>query len=209
MRSFDVLDSYDIVFWDFDGVIKKSNQVKIDAFRKLFKDSKRVDDIIKHHIKNQGVSRFEKIPLYLAMSGYEVTKENINYYQKLFSDSLVDEVIASDWVEGILVTLEKLSSKKKFIVTGTPEDEMNIILQRLEIAHFFENIYGAPKKKTDVICRALKNLKMEKRSIMVGDSTEDLISARNNRIDFMLIKNNFNRHIQDNECDYVYSNFRE
>ena len=27
-----------IIFWDFDGVIKKSNQVKNDAFLNLFED---------------------------------------------------------------------------------------------------------------------------------------------------------------------------
>ena len=32
-----ILDKYEMVFWDFDGVIKESVSVKTDAFEELFK----------------------------------------------------------------------------------------------------------------------------------------------------------------------------
>ena len=34
----ELIFSSKIIFWDFDGVIKKSNQVKNDAFFNLFED---------------------------------------------------------------------------------------------------------------------------------------------------------------------------
>ena len=57
-----------IIFWDFDGVIKDSVQIKSKAFGNLFAQfgniiSKRV---IEHHESNGGMSRFEKIPIYLG-----------------------------------------------------------------------------------------------------------------------------------------------
>ena len=62
-----ILDKYEMVFWDFDGVIKESVSVKTDAFEELFKP---YGDIVRnkvknHHIENAGMSRFNKIPLYL------------------------------------------------------------------------------------------------------------------------------------------------
>ena len=59
-----------VVFWDFDGVIKDSVDIKSIAFEKLFsiygtKISKKVRA---HHEKNAGVSRFDKIPLYMSWS---------------------------------------------------------------------------------------------------------------------------------------------
>ena len=55
------------VFLDFDGVIKDSVGGKSDAFEKLFLPfgtgiSKKVR---LHHEDNEGVSRFDKLPLYL------------------------------------------------------------------------------------------------------------------------------------------------
>ena len=63
----ELIFSSKIIFWDFDGVIKKSNQVKNDAFFNLFEDIKKEqrEYILNHHINNQGLSRFKKIPYYM------------------------------------------------------------------------------------------------------------------------------------------------
>ena len=51
-----------IIFWDFDGVIKKSNQVKNDAFFNLFEDitKEQKEYILSHHINNQGYQDLKK-----------------------------------------------------------------------------------------------------------------------------------------------------
>ena len=64
-----ILDKYEMVFWDFDGVIKESVSVKTDAFEELFKP---YGDIVRkkvknHHIENAGMSRFNKIPFIFKM----------------------------------------------------------------------------------------------------------------------------------------------
>ena len=76
LTIFEVLKDKNI-FIDFDGVIKESLDIKADAFESLF--SKFGNDISqkirKHHDKNSGISRFEKIPLYLEWAGMDASKE--------------------------------------------------------------------------------------------------------------------------------------
>ena len=61
------LNSYKLLFWDFDGVIKESLEIKREAFANIFQgiDEKTKLKIKNHHDKNGGMSRYEKIPLYL------------------------------------------------------------------------------------------------------------------------------------------------
>ena len=55
-----LLSEASIVFWDFDGVIKESVEVKSLAFQKLFLEFERdaVEAIGEHHENNSGLSRF-------------------------------------------------------------------------------------------------------------------------------------------------------
>ena len=66
-------DKYDLIFWDFDGVIKESVSVKTDAYLELFRPygSDVCKQVKNHHLANGGMSRFDKIPLYLKWADLE------------------------------------------------------------------------------------------------------------------------------------------
>ena len=195
MSAISVLKQFDVIFWDFDGVIKKSNQIKIDALADVFSDSNNLENIIQHHIENQGVSRFEKIPLYLKMSNKTSSQKKIKEYLSMFSKNLIRSVVCSDWVEGAKMAINVLNDKNNIIVTGTPEDEIVVILKELKIDQNFSQIFGAPQKKTKVIKNHMLKTTKKSKAIMIGDSSEDLFAAQNNNIEFMLIRNKFNEHI--------------
>ena len=140
MSAISVLKQFDVIFWDFDGVIKKSNQIKIDALADVFSDSNNLENIIQHHIENQGVSRFEKIPLYLKMSNKTSSQKKIKEYLSMFSKNLIRSVVCSDWVEGAKMAINVLNDKNNIIVTGTPEDEIVVILKELKIDQNFPDL---------------------------------------------------------------------
>ena len=207
-KPLDILSRYETIFWDFDGVIKKSNQIKIDAFRNLFKDSQNLNLILKHHIENQGISRFKKIPLYLEMSGKNPSKKLIENYLKKFSNNLIEAVVESEWVEGALITLKSLVEKKNILITGTPKNEIDIILDSLKIKKYFLVIYGSPTNKVDAIEDSMRKLNIAAESaIFIGDSAEDINSATAKKIDVYFIKNDFNKHLSLNDCKYASNNF--
>ena len=96
MNWINFLNSKKIIFWDFDGVIKESVSVKTDAFGKLFSNfgSKVSQKVVSHHINNGGMSRFDKIPIYLKFANLQVTKENI---ERLMLENLKSEKIEKSY----------------------------------------------------------------------------------------------------------------
>ena len=80
--NIDKFANYKVIFWDFDGTIKESNSIKTDAFEQLFQDFGGVlaKKIRQHHIDNEGVSRYIKIPKYMKWAGIATTEKKISYY---------------------------------------------------------------------------------------------------------------------------------
>ena len=67
------MTNYKILFWDFDGVIKDSVEVKTQAFFQLFEPFGELvaEKVRKHHEAHGGMSRFDKFPIYLQWAGLE------------------------------------------------------------------------------------------------------------------------------------------
>lgn len=184
------LQKYNLIFWDFDGVIKDSVDVKTDAYLSLFPNvSKEVLEKIKsHHLEYGGISRLEKIPIYLDWIGIKPTNQVICEYLDQFANLVVQKVISSPWVPGVEQVLRLKQNQQKFvIVTGTPQTEIEEILMQLQINSIFDNIFGAPTQKTKAIEWALQNYNIKNEdSIMIGDSKTDWLAAKETGIQFLL-----------------------
>ena len=182
------LKKYDIIFWDFDGVIKESVEIKGIAFKSLFQQygDDVVNKIEKHHLNNGGISRYEKIPLYLNWAGISSDNTTIEKYANEFSKIVIKAVVDSKWVEGVKeYILNNYNNQKYFLLTATPQEEIEIILNKLEIKKCFKNIYGSPNKKEIIINKILSG-NISKKSVMIGDSKSDYSAALINKIDFIL-----------------------
>ncbi len=186
------------IFWDFDGVIKDSVIVKSDAFEQLFSPfglnfSKKVR---KHHENNSGISRYDKLPLYIEWSGQKASPELIDQYLKKFSILVKDSVISSEWVLGVLSFLER-KSQIFFLVTATPQSEIEEIISELGIQHYFQEVVGAPFRKKDSIKSLLNKYSIcQKNSLLIGDSVSDYNAATFNNISFILRKTKLNKALQ-------------
>ena len=157
-----------LIFWDFDGVIKDSVKAKGDCFVGLFKEySETVKaKIRKHHEENGGVSRIQKIPIYIEMSGQITSDELVKHYLDRLEKEMVESVIKSKWVTGFPEFIKKLPKEtRNIIVTGTPQDEIQTITTILGIKKYFKDIYGAPLIKAEAIKRGMEST-MPKRKIV-------------------------------------------
>lgn len=184
------IDQYQLIFWDFDGVVKESIDVKTAAFVRLFDEysSELKDKVKNHHMVNGGMSRFDKLPIYLSWAGQEYKEETINDYCNRFSELVFEGVINSDWVPGAESYLKSNPYKQNFImVSATPQEELELILEKLNLKQCFNNIFGSPKRKKDAISETLKysNIPPQK-SLMIGDAQEDMDAAQDNNVDFLL-----------------------
>lgn len=205
-----LLNKAEIIFWDFDGVIKDSLDVKGSAFEKLFLPfGKEVATRVrKHHEKNGGMSRFEKIPLYLGWARQLVSQNQVEDYSKNFSALVKDAVVNSPWVPGVLEYLLEQYAKRYFVlVTATPQLEIEDILNSLNIDYCFREVYGAPQKKIEVIKEVLLNTGCpSEKALMIGDAATDMHAAKANSVPFILRFTPLNLDIQ---AEYTGPNFRE
>ncbi len=179
-----------VIFWDFDGVIKDSVPVKTEAFRKLFLPYG--DDVatkvVEHHLENGGVSRYKKIPYYFkSFIGKNISNEELDRYANDFSKLVVEEVINSPWILGVEDFLRNNKYIQEFIlVTGTPQGEIEIILEKLNLTELFISIHGAPKEKKDMVSDDIKKYSYKTSDcILIGDSPTDYQAAHENNIAFI------------------------
>lgn len=211
IESIYLIQNYDLIFWDFDGVVKDSLNAKSDAFKLLFQnESREVQSFVEnHHLNNGGVSRYEKIPIYLRYIGKEVNNEIINDYCDKFSSLVTKNVINSEWVPGVYNFLNKYHKGKIFcILTATPQNEIEYILKELNIYTYFKLIYGYPTKKEIAISDVLKTYGIQNsKSVMIGDSISDFNSAIYNNIDFVLRLHNTNEDMLSSINSKYLTNF--
>ena len=195
-----LINTSESIFFDFDGVIKDSLEVKSKAFEELFLPMGRVlaKKVREHHDANTGVSRFEKIPIYLGWAGFEGDKKMLEKYFKKFSSLVTQRVVQSAWVDNIQLFLENhYRDKYLFLITATPQSEIEVIVSELKIGEFFRKIIGSPQKKDMAIKKLLKQYNLSsKKSIVIGDSIVDFKAASTNNIPFILRKTNMNRDLQ-------------
>ncbi len=199
-QAYILLKEKRIVFWDFDGVIKDSVEVKSLGYEKLFRPfgEKVVKRVNQHHEAHGGVSRFEKIPLYLCWAGEPADSVQIQEFCERFSNLVQKAVIDSPWVPGVYEYLKSYHADQCFIlITATPQEEIERILHALEIACFFQEVQGAPKTKINFVSEALNRLHFQPEdALLVGDSKTDLEAARENNVAFLLRRTPFNQELQ-------------
>lgn len=195
-----LLRSAPVVFWDFDGVIKDSVMAKGDAFEALFAPygNAVAARVRRHHESHGGISRFQKIPIYLEWAGEVATPGRSSEFCERFGSAVREAVVKSPWVPGVREYLTKYHAEQKFVlVTATPQDEIVDIVKELGINDFFSRIAGAPLAKAQAIAETLMFLGVPATSaLLVGDSDADLDAARQTRIGFVLRRTDLNRELE-------------
>jgi HAD superfamily hydrolase (TIGR01549 family) len=195
-----ILQRYPTLFWDFDGVIKESVVVKSEAFQRLFAPfgptvAARVRE---HHECHGGMSRSEKLPLYLKWAGCDGSAEEVERYSERFSLAVCQAVIECPWVAGAREYLQSSSQRQCCVlVTATPQLEMENILQALDAIRWFSDVYGTPTSKAEAIASVLARRSCRRsEALMIGDSEADHAAAEAAGVDFLLRRTDLNRALQ-------------
>jgi phosphoglycolate phosphatase-like HAD superfamily hydrolase len=206
------LTKFSTIFWDFDGVIKESLDIKTQAYVELFDQfgyevGNRVRE---HHRANGGMSRYQKIPIYLNYAGINSTVETVKSFCLQFSTAVTKQVIDAPWVEGVESYLRMNNSKQMFvIVSATPTDELESIVKALAIRDCFADVYGAPISKHEAITTFIQDRKLEPSNcLMIGDALADLNAARLSGTHFLLRKHADNTDLFSSYTGDTINNFK-
>lgn len=188
------------LLYDFDGVIKESTQIKTNAFYKMYlpfgQDT--ANKAKEHHLQNGGISRFEKFKLYHdVFLGIKLSEKEIQDLATEFSRIVLKDVIECDYVKGALQSISVLSKDyKQFIVTGTPQNEIEYIMNELNIAHLFHGIFGSPEHKINISSSILKKENFKAQEVVfIGDAWTDYDAASTLNLRFILREHEENADI--------------
>lgn len=177
------------ILFDFDGVILESMDIKTVAFGKLFQDfPDQVDQIRDLHVKNGGTSRFIKFRLiYRDILKQPLSDERFQYLCDKYSELVFQEMMDCPFVPGAKEFLDRYSGQFPFfIITGTPQQEIESILEKRGLAPLFAKVCGYPPSKEESVRTILDETGYDpKELVFVGDALSDLKGARMNDVPFI------------------------
>jgi phosphoglycolate phosphatase-like HAD superfamily hydrolase len=202
------------IFFDFDGVLAESVNVKTQAFHDLYVQygSEIAKKVVAHHRTNGGMSRFEKFKIYhKEFLNQEINEFKVEELAQQFSTLVVQGVVDSEEIRGAKAFLEKFHGKIRYwIITGTPTEEMKKIAKRRGIDTYFEEICGSPTKKpiwTEYLLDKY-NLKREE-TLFLGDATSDYNASIHSKLYFALRSYDENKELFANYTGIRFSDFSE
>ncbi len=179
-----------LVLWDFDGVIKDSVAVKTQAFMRLFEAAGPAVTarVRQHHLAHGGMSRFEKLPVYLEYAGEAPTPARVEELCRQFAGLVRQLVIDAPWVPGAEDRLRRNPDRQIFaVVSATPQEELEQILGALDLRACVADVYGAPTSKVDGIRLVLGRHRVPpEQALMIGDARADWSAATAAGVPFLL-----------------------
>ena len=176
--------------FDFDGVLVESVDIKTRAYAHLFRDKEPevVQRVIDYHLAHGGVPRFEKFhTIHRNILKRELNDERFRFLCNRFSRIVIDAVVAAPWVAGAREFLEYNRGRyQMFVVSGTPESELQAIVERRGMTRFFNAVRGSPKDKVTLLAEVENDLNLiREETVYVGDAETDWNAARTLGLNFL------------------------
>ena len=170
------------LFFDFDGVLADSVEVKTRAFARLFEPygPDIVSKVVEHHHRNGGMTRVDKFRhYYQEFLGEPLDEDELKRLCGDFSRLVVDEVVSAPEIPGAKEFLKKWHKLVPcFIVSATPDDEIKRIATQRGIRDYFREILGSSRSKRENVEFFLKKYNLvPAKCIFFGDAESDYKAA--------------------------------
>lgn len=176
------VEDLDAVFFDFDGVILESVNVKTRAFRQIYEERapEIADEVERFHLANGGMSRFDKFRHWEEeLLGRPLSRADMDSLCDWFSALVFDGVCRSRYVKGAEQLIRRLSDRVPLhIVSATPHEEIGRIVDQIQLSARFRSVNGSPTPKVDWLRTLLDRGELEPAStLMIGDAVTDQEAA--------------------------------
>lgn len=180
----------EVVIFDFDGVLVESAEIKTKAFTRLFEaeGEDMVARIVDYHTAHAGVSRFEKFyHIYREIIRKPLDEETFRRLCERFAMLVVEDIVHAPYVRGAKEFLDCFASKYSFFVcSATPQMELEAIVARRGITSSFDGIYGAPRKKAEIVGDIITRTGCgPTNTVYIGDALSDYEAAKAHGIPFI------------------------
>lgn len=183
---------YEAFFFDFDGVLADSVEVKTRAFAKLFEPHgpEIVLKVVAHHRNHGGMTRVDKFcHYYHEYLGKSLPNEEMIDLCQRFSELVVDEVVAAPEIKGAEEFLQRWCKRIAcFVISATPDEEIKEIVKRRRMDQYFKEVLGAPVDKGKNLEILLEKYNLNPlRCCLFGDAESDYLAAHMCGVEFFAI----------------------
>ncbi|GIV34075.1 MAG: haloacid dehalogenase [Chitinophagales bacterium] len=189
------------LFFDFDGVVLDSVNVKTEAFYEMYLPYG--EDIAlqakAYHLHHGGISRFEKFRYFEeSLLHRKVSEQDLQKLGTRFSELVFEKVLHAPFIEGFPQFIEACHQHYDcYVVSGTPESELRLITDKRQLHRYFKGIYGSPAKKTDILASLIAQHGYDvQQCYYFGDAMTDLEAAKAHHIRFILVRSSDNRYLE-------------
>jgi beta-phosphoglucomutase-like phosphatase (HAD superfamily) len=179
------------VFWDFDGVVLDSVNVKTKAFALMFSQyGPEIEKaVVEYHLANGGISRYEKFKFfYNILLKRNISDVELNKLGEEFSSLVLQEVLSAPFIPGAAEGLDLLKNNGVpcFVVSGTPQEEIAFIVNKRSLDSYFEEIHGSPRGKPEIVHEIIERFKYTPQNcLLIGDAMADFEAAIANGVQFI------------------------
>lgn len=200
-------NKYNIILWDFDGVLMDSMPVRDSGFEQVLKDypNEQVAELLNFHRTQGGLSRYVKFRYFFEEVRREkVSEKQVQALANRFSKIMLENLINTEYlIADSLGYIKKNHQKQDFhIVSGSDEKELQKICSGLNIDTYFKSIQGSPTPKNKLVADILTNNNYKNEEVcLIGDSINDLEAAQVNEIAFFGYNNVELKEKSDNYID--------
>lgn len=185
------LSKYKTWFFDCDGVLLDSNQLKSESFYEvaLPYGKENAQALVEYNKRLGGVTRFEKFRYF-----FETILEKKSFEKELenalnnFSTLVCEKLISCPETSGVRDFLDSLpTDTKKYVVSGGAQSEIQYVFKQRSLDTYFNSIYGGPDSKELIMSNRVKSSGMEYPAVFIGDSCYDYEVATRFNLDFFFM----------------------
>lgn len=166
------------IVFDFDGVILESAEVKTEAFVELYAahGPEVVAAVRAHHLANLGISRFKKFEwIAEQVLRQPLSAEDSAALGRRFTELALEKVLAAPLVPGAAEALAALAPRMPlFVASGTPQEELDLIVDRRGLRASFREVWGTPAEKPAIVRDLLARYGLAPGEVLfLGDGLSD------------------------------------
>jgi len=194
------MNKYDALFFDFDGVIVDSVDLKTRALKKIFEPFGEliVKKVLFHHVNHLGVNRRLKMQYYYKeFLNISLKESHLNEICHQFSDLVLNEIVAAPEIPGVEEYLRRFYKKTPiFVISGAPEIELKKIISRRGLDIYFKDVFGSLVEKGSILLKLIRKYALTPENCLYyGDAESDYIAAKKCGVQFCAVVKGDNSHL--------------
>lgn len=165
-------------FWDFDGVIFDSEDIRTNGFKYALRkyDTFKIETLVSYHRNNGGLSRYHKFQWFI--SKFTISDDLLNTMLDDYSSYMQENLFNRNFLyKDAFIAIKKLheSGATQYIVSGSDQNELRSLVKYLDLNTYFKGVYGSPSSKFEILSELGAS---NENGYFIGDTINDFNASK-------------------------------